>query len=58
MTNNNNVRIKGCGCRFRKEGREPTTHEECEYLCENHRNEFILKFYNDCKAFTKALTIQ
>ena len=34
----NNVRIEGCGCRFRN--------NECEHLCDNHRNEFILKLYN------------
>ncbi len=43
MDNNNNVRIEGCGCRFRN--------DECEYLCNDHRNEFILKLYNKDKNF-------
>ena len=45
-----NLTIKGCGCRFR---RHPNTNyinnelEQCEYLCENHFNEYILKLYNE-----------
>ena len=41
------IKINGCGCRFRQEGREPTTHEVCEHLCDDHRNEFILRKYNE-----------
>lgn len=33
-----NVQVKGCGCRLRD--------QKCEYLCDSHRNEFILKLYN------------
>jgi hypothetical protein len=32
------VKVKGCGCRFRD--------GECEHLCDDHRNEFILKLFN------------
>ena len=46
-----NVQVKGCGCRYRdKEG--------CEYLCDTHRNEFILKLYNqeiEMRIFTEEM---
>jgi hypothetical protein len=33
-----NVNVKGCGCRYRD--------QECEHLCDKHRDEFILRRFN------------
>lgn len=40
------VEIKGCGCRIRT---YPNTNNQLklyEYLCPEHKDEFILKLYN------------
>lgn len=51
IDNNNRVRIEGCGCRFRRDissnGHSIGIVEECEHLCDNHKNEFILEKYNE-----------
>lgn len=40
--------VESCGCRkqfyWRKDN---TSYEEYEYLCPNHKDEFILKLYNE-----------
>lgn len=36
--NNDHIKVKGCGCRYRG--------QECDHLCDQHRDEFILQQYN------------
>ena len=35
---NDHIKIKGCGCRYRN--------WKCEYLCDTHKDEYILNLYN------------
>ena len=47
--NNNNVDVRGCGCRYRKYPNTNYNNDilvECEYMCEDHKNKFILDLFN------------
>jgi Ser/Thr protein kinase RdoA (MazF antagonist) len=50
MVKVNNLRLESCGCRYRT---FPNINylnnemEECEYLCANHFNKYVLKLYNE-----------
>ena len=37
------VTVEGCGCRYRHIGPNLTRYE---HLCDNHKDEYILKLYN------------
>lgn len=39
MSDDDNVTVKGCGCLYRN--------FMCEYLCPTHKDEFVLKLYNE-----------
>jgi hypothetical protein len=46
---NDHIKVKGCGCRFRG------SPEECEHLCDKHKDEFILEKYNQSLMLNRMM---
>ena len=40
------MQVKGCGCRYRINDAVQPHQEHCEYLCDKHKERFILEKYN------------